>query len=359
MTRTGGIGGDQRHVLVLADDLSGAAEAAAGFIGRGLGVEVLLHAGAPRRPVTVLDLHTRRLCVADAEDAVAQALSIADGRQTIIKIDSLLRGPIDATVRAAAATGRPVIIAAGNPQLGRTVVDGVVLVDGIPLDQTDLWTAESTPAPRSIAAAAGHVPGVQIVDISSDADLDKVVAHATPDTILIGTGALTAAVARTLPQRSAARPVAASSRTVIVVGTADSGACAQLRELESEGTAVVRIDSADLLAGCAAKPVAHDAVALAIDGPVAPENAHRLVHALADVAAGIIDDSTDLVLTGGETARTVLDRLGVDRIQPIHEIHAGAIASVTPDGRLVVTRPGSFGDHRSLATIAAYLTQQQ
>ena len=180
VTRTGSLGGDQRHVLVLADDLSGAAEAAAGFIGRGLGVEVLLHAGTPRRPVTVLDLHTRRLCVADAEDAVAQALSIADGRQTIIKIDSLLRGPIDATVRAAAATGRPVIIAAGNPKLGRTVVDGVVLVDGIPLDQTDLWTAESTPAPRSIADAGGHVPGVQIVDITSDADLDRVVAHATP-----------------------------------------------------------------------------------------------------------------------------------------------------------------------------------
>jgi len=156
VTRTGGIGGDQRHVLVLADDLSGAAEAAAGFIGRGLGVEVLLHAGVPSRPVTVLDLHTRRLCVADAEDAVAQALSIADGRQTIIKIDSLLRGPIDATVRAAAATGRPVIIAAGNPKLGRTVVEGVVLVDGIPLDQTDLWTAESAPAPRSIAEAAGR-----------------------------------------------------------------------------------------------------------------------------------------------------------------------------------------------------------
>ena len=166
MTRTGGIGGDQRHVLVLADDLSGAAEAAAGFIGRGLGVEVLLHAGVPSRPVTVLDLHTRRLCVADAEDAVARALSIAEGRQAIIKIDSLLRGPIDATVRAAAATGRPVIIAAGNPKLGRTVVEGVVLVDGIPLDQTDLWTAESAPAPRSIADAAGHVPGVRIVDIS-------------------------------------------------------------------------------------------------------------------------------------------------------------------------------------------------
>ncbi|MBB5162934.1 4-hydroxythreonine-4-phosphate dehydrogenase PdxA [Mycobacterium sp. AZCC_0083] len=355
MTGTESIGGDQRTVWVLADDVSGAAEAAAGFMGRGVGVEVLLHAGVSNRPVTVVDLHTRRLSVADAEKAVAQALSIAADARVVIKIDSLLRGSVEATVRAAAHTGRPVVIAAGNPTLGRTVVGGVVLVDGVPLDQSGLWAAESTPAPRSISDAAGAARGVRIVDITSDADLDGVVAQATPDTILIGTGALTAAVARTLPPRSGARAVAISSRTVMVVGTADSGVEAQLRHLETDGTAVVRIDSADLLAGRAAKPDVHDAVAIAIDGPVTPENAHRLVHALAGVAAGIIDDSTNLVLTGGETARTVLDRLGVDRMEPIAEIHQGAIACVTSDGRLVVTRPGSFGDDRSLATIAAYL----
>ena len=73
-----------------------------------------------------------------------------------------------------------------------------------------------------------------------------------------------------------------------------------------------------------------DSVALAIAGPVRPDDAHRLVAALADAAAGIIDDATDLVLTGGETARAVLDRLGVHALEPIHEIHTGAIVSVTP-----------------------------
>ena len=355
MTGTGSIGGDQHPLWVLADDVSGAAEAAAAFLGRGGGVEVLLTAGVSNRPVTVVDLHTRRLAAGDAENTVAQALSIADAARVIIKIDSLLRGPVEATVRAAVATGRPVVVAAGNPTLGRTVVAGVVLVDGVPLDQSGLWAAESSPAPLSIADAAGHASGVRIVDVASDADLDRVVAQSTPDTILIGTGALTAAVARRMPSRSEPRPVTGSSRMVMVVGTADSRAQAQLLQLETDGTPVVRIDSAELLAGRAATPDVRDTVAIAIEGPVAPANGHRLVHALAEVAAGIIDESTDLVLTGGETARTVLDRLGVDRMEPIAEIHPGAIACVTSDGRLVVTRPGSFGDHRSLATIAAYL----
>jgi 4-hydroxythreonine-4-phosphate dehydrogenase len=287
---------------------------------------------------------------------VTRALSDATGERVIIKIDSLLRGHVAATVRAARATGRPVIVAAGNPALGRTVVGGVVLVDGIPLVETGLWGAESAAPPRSIADAVGCAPGgVRIVDITSDVDLDRVVAQALPTTILIGTGALTAAVARSMPARLAVPSVQASPRTVLVVGTADSSASAQLRELESAGIAVVRIDSEDLLAGRAATPAVQDSMALAIEGPVAPANAHRLVHALAEVAAEIIDESTDLVLTGGETARTMLDRLGVTRMEPVAEIHPGAIASVTPDGRLVVTRPGSFGDHRSLATIATYL----
>jgi 4-hydroxythreonine-4-phosphate dehydrogenase len=356
VTGTGSIGGDQHPLWVLADDVSGAAEAAAAFLGCQGGVEVLLTAGVSNRPVTVVDLHTRRLSFADAENTVAQALSITGDARVIIKIDSLLRGPVEATVRAAAATGRPVVIAAGNPTLGRTVVGGVVLVDGVPLDQSGLWAAEISPAPLSIVDATGHASGVRIVDVVSDADLDRVVAQSTPDTILIGTGALTAAVARRMPSRSEPRAVIpSSSRMVLVVGTADGSAQAQLLQLESDGTAVVRIDSADLLAGRAAKPDVRDAVAIAIEGPVAPENAHRMVHALAEVVAGIIDESTDLVLTGGETARTVLDRLGVDRMEPIAEIHPGAITCVTSDGRLVVTRPGSFGDHRSLATIAAYL----
>ncbi len=170
MQRPGSIQREQHNVLVLADDVSGAAEAAAAFIGRTSGLEVHLHGGLPNGQVTVVDLHTRRVLAIEAEKAVAQSLSGAEGMRVVIKIDSLLRGHIQATVRAATATGRPVVIAAGNPALGRTVVGGVVLVDGTPLADTGLWGAESTAPPSSVADVVGHAPGVRIVDIDSDAD---------------------------------------------------------------------------------------------------------------------------------------------------------------------------------------------
>jgi D-threonate/D-erythronate kinase len=64
------------------------------------------------------------------------------------------------------------------------------------------------------------------------------------------------------------------------------------------------------------------------------------------------------VLTGGETARAVVDAIGITSLRPVHEIHHGAVVSVAPDGRRVVTRPGSFGDINSLVTITRYLTQR-
>jgi D-threonate/D-erythronate kinase len=65
-----------------------------------------------------------------------------------------------------------------------------------------------------------------------------------------------------------------------------------------------------------------------------------------------------LVLTGGETARAVVDAIGITTLHPVHEIHHGAVESVTTDGRRVVTRPGSFGTADSLVAIVRYLTQR-
>ena len=63
----------------------------------------------------------------------------------------------------------------------------------------------------------------------------------------------------------------------------------------------------------------------------------------------------DLVLTGGETARRVLDALDVHRLSPRGSVHHGAVVSTTDDGRTVVTRPGSFGGPDSLLAVLGAL----
>ena len=58
--------------------------------------------------------------------------------------------------------------------------------------------------------------------------------------------------------------------------------------------------------------------------------------------------TADMILTGGQTARSVLDALGVDQFTIVAEVSPGAIISRLPSGALLGTRPGSFGGLNSL-----------
>ncbi|WP_323186930.1 nucleotide-binding domain containing protein [Streptomyces sp. NBC_00365] len=95
---------------------------------------------------------------------------------------------------------------------------------------------------------------------------------------------------------------------------------------------------------------------LSIDGSAGPRPGmgRTLSTALGALAAAHLG-RPDLVLTGGETARTTLDALGITELEPLGEIHHGAVHSRTPDGRRVVTRPGSYGAEDSLLRIAVAL----
>ncbi|MFF5670825.1 four-carbon acid sugar kinase family protein [Streptomyces hygroscopicus] len=92
-------------------------------------------------------------------------------------------------------------------------------------------------------------------------------------------------------------------------------------------------------------------------GPERP-SARRLVHGLARAVRDAVaahPGALDLVLTGGETARRVLDALAVTELDPVGQVHHGAVHLSTSDGRSVVTRPGSFGDPDSLRHIVQAL----
>ncbi|ROZ42553.1 4-hydroxythreonine-4-phosphate dehydrogenase PdxA [Rhodococcus sp. WS3] len=388
-----------KPLVVIADDLSGAAESAAGFLARSSSVSLRLRPGTPDgSDVTVFDLHSRRSDPAQAARDVRTVLQSAAGFAVVKKIDSLLRGNIAAEVAELTRDGSPVIVAAGLPTLGRTVRDGVPLVDGVPLHTTSLWRAEATQPPHSIAEVLGDsvlttdVPlvvvrsealprilqeiadseSVAVCDVETDADLDMIVtaAQKVPRSRLVGTAALTAAVARSRTARSSDTAVQlCASRTVLtVVGTADTSAAEQVALLRNSGVRHVLVNSADLLSNSAEPSTILEAldggnVVISVGGPVVPSEAARLVSALAelitavDVSLAGREHPLDLVLTGGETARSVLDRLGVEHLSPVCEIEYGAVLSRDPAGRYIVTRPGSFGDVHSLLSITEFLSR--
>ena len=162
-------------MLVVADDLSGAVEVAAVLGARRI---ALGHADGD-----VIDLDTREL----PPDEAARRIRALDGRITFKKIDSLLRGNVQAEIEALERRGDRRAGAAGRgPDRARR-----------------------RPArPRRPAAARRRST---LLDAETDEDLDAIVAAAPPDATLVGSAGLAAALGRRLGAPPLPRPDAAAT----------------------------------------------------------------------------------------------------------------------------------------------------
>jgi 4-hydroxythreonine-4-phosphate dehydrogenase len=361
--------------------------------------------------ILVLDTDNRKLTADAAAVRLRQVLdSLPAGDQSptaFLKIDSLFRGPVASQLEVLAADG-PVILAPALPPLGRSTVNGTVHHQGVPLHKTTLWHAETSVPPATIAAAlhplattlvelatvrtGGETLAAALKDASADgpfpvvvcdaetpADLEAIViaALSIPGVRFAGASALGSALVgapvpalpRTATEALNRSPAVVHSsigvRTtggfpLLVVGSASGPAREQLKALADDGVAVITLSPADLLAGTAdlaplAAALTTGPAAVTVDASaVDPAMSTRIAGALARTVALLARDRP-LMLTGGETARSVLDALGVQRLSVQGEIEHGAVLSLAPDGNPVVTRPGSFGETNSLRTILAVL----
>ncbi|MEO6413349.1 MAG: four-carbon acid sugar kinase family protein [Pedococcus sp.] len=393
--------------LIVADDLSGAAESGATFLLRTTRITVLVTSmtendsdalqDSPR--VVVLDTDSRHLAAeaagTEVAHCVARAGTGAAGARVVKKVDSLLRGNIPTEVQALASLlGATPVVATALPSAGRTVVDGQPLVHGRPLADTTLWDAEEGDPPRTVAdVLAGLEPvtvplsvvrdgprlraaladaerrgAAPVCDAETDADLDAVVAASSVlDTpLLVGSAALVAAVARRFDADDAPAqpPVVASSEqehvVVAVVGSAAPTIAAQVALLTDLGLPILRLDPRELVtAPSQARSRVEQAltnlglvVALEQTSEVDPSAARRLSSALAFAAEPATSRATVLLATGGETAHAVLTSIGVGRLTPVATSDA-VVRSHTPDGVVVLTRPGSHGSPTSLLNALA------
>ncbi|WP_321815375.1 MULTISPECIES: four-carbon acid sugar kinase family protein [unclassified Paraburkholderia] len=142
-------------LLIIADDLSGAADCAIGFANAGHRTVVTLDEAQAAHDADVIaaDTDTRRLAPADAAARTAHA-SAALGRERRLykKIDSTLRGNWAAEVAALQKQAGLAIVAPAFPATGRTVRGGALLVHGVPLDQTETWQLEHAGRNADMAA---------------------------------------------------------------------------------------------------------------------------------------------------------------------------------------------------------------
>ncbi|MGT2462570.1 4-hydroxythreonine-4-phosphate dehydrogenase PdxA [Sinomonas atrocyanea] len=398
-------------VLVQADDFSGAAEVGQQFTAHGFTARILLTTAATRlrdlssggSEVVVVDTHTRSAAPRAAHAAVTAAVAGAGPAAVVFKkTDSLWRGNVGAELSALVGLGYDVVLAGALPAMGRTVVGAEPLVAGLPLRASGLWSVEARPAPETLAelfasgpvrflglevvrssdvlerirsVLGGPAPAVVVVDGETEADLSAVVdavcslhlSSGGRPVALAGTGQLAGLLARRLAADAAhsahspagrERPATATGHrgaVLAVVGSASRAARVQVEHLAAAGVDVVDPTSPQTQGapGVRAALARGRSVALTVpEGRVDPSRSAALVRGLALAARKAQEGlRPDLILTGGETAREVLDALGISSLVPLAAVQHGAVVSLADDGRLVATKPGSFGDPLVLAQL--------
>jgi uncharacterized protein YgbK (DUF1537 family) len=173
-----------RRWLILADDLTGAADSAIPFARRGL--ESVVGWGDPPglRPDTPVFAHntdSRGLGARAAAEKHGRALEalFEPGLALFKKIDSTLRGQPAAEIAATMAHVKGAgpafgILAPAFPATGRTTQDGRVRVHGRPLEEEEVWRRDhsygsaSLPEILATAGVAAHVVPLATVRAGRD-----------------------------------------------------------------------------------------------------------------------------------------------------------------------------------------------
>ncbi|MCU1321496.1 MAG: four-carbon acid sugar kinase family protein [Acidobacteriaceae bacterium] len=166
------------RLLVIADDLSGAADSAIACTRTGLSAMVTLRdtLDEPQTEVLAIDCDTRDVEPQQAAECVARILSRHVSTPDLLvfkKIDSTFRGNIGAelaellrTRRNANLSERPIVIvlAPAFPAGGRTTVDAHQFVHGVPLQESETWTSYLDKSPTHLPSSLKAV-GLRVVKL--------------------------------------------------------------------------------------------------------------------------------------------------------------------------------------------------
>lgn len=414
----------------LADDLSGALEVGAVFHRLGRPVELSLDSSAcpETQPDTILgyDLNTRALSPEEARATVfdfSERLKEQGVSPLVKKIDSTMRGWVGCELEAIldSKVTDAIALCPTNPDVGRTVENGVLLVDGVPVNQTAFCHDPGFPILQSrldeiiraqtklqiegcplekvrsgddalatwIATALNKGGRILCFDALNRCDLESIVrASGSLDSSLLpcGSGAMAEAVGRVqgmTEKGNRARLTPTSARedrgTAFLIGSAHPASLAQCEKLASERPVVFcRFDPFDQGSWAASIESARTTLRTAVIVMVGADSSNQGDRsAAAELIQGFFrqfaqamrnnEEPFDCFITGGETARTVIDGFDGHSLEIIDELERGVgVAAIRepapagPDSRMrVVTKPGGFGQPNTLIHCYDYLTAKE
>lgn len=359
--------------LLIADDLTGACDAAVQFTASGQRVVVALEMAAVSNPdVLAVSTESRGLSLEEAQQAtIAMARRFAEIKPRILfkKIDSTLRGNAGAEIAATllAFGCDAAVITPAFPAMKRIVANGWLRVDGPvefrPIELGAYLREQGLGSHRHIccsdvAAAIGDGANYLSVDAVCDADLDVVVQtvmKAKRRILWAGSAGLAAALARNISSgiESAAHSARRTGPVLFCIGSTHAATAAQQRRLFAE-RAIYPV-SADATARTVADAL-RDGRNVMIEIP----RGRISELCIAELLRGAREFAGALALSGGDTASHVCRALHVHSIELHDEVEAGipwgTLRGGAMDGIAVATKSGAFGDSGALIAIADFFT---
>lgn len=373
-------------IVVIADDLSGAAELGAIGLRHGLKAEVLLSGEiSGNADLVCVDTNSRLLQPSKAAErmkAFAKSVSAANPQWVYKKVDSVLRGNIAVEIEALLqVTGLPMaLLVPVNPSLGRIIRDGRYFVHGTPVDKTEFAHDPAHPRksshvrellgtvcklPIQICKLGDVLPhaGIAVGEAGSVEDLRAWAAQVKPGMLAAGTAEFFAAMlARDIsqsPPRSHKERHAGSE--LFVCGSTSESMRAFIEGERLEGTPVFSLPPGlargEALNGADAESIAqktadalqtHPRVILCVGLPLVKETnvAMGLAGHLVHVAAKVVrtGKANHIYAEGGATAMALVREMDWERLVLVREMALG-VATVAVDGEeslRFTMKPGSY-----------------
>ncbi|MHA6643986.1 four-carbon acid sugar kinase family protein [Mesorhizobium sp. A623] len=400
-------------LLIVADDLTGAADCGVVCVKRGLDAVVVMAPDtlAEFVDVVAIDANTRVLHAEAAAEKTARILTAFGHKKRSLvfkKIDSTLRGHFGVELAAMLSARRGivpdsvVVLAPAFPTLGRTTVDGNHLLWGRPLEESEPWRSEGKTGraflPQMVSDAglrAELLPldrvregddallttmkrlaarsDVIACDSETDDDL-AALARASfqlgRETIWAGSAGLVGHLvdAAGLKRAQAEHMLAATvGAQVFVVGSRSAISWRQAAALAAlDGVEVVDIDptasAGDLdkvdFKGRFSAALETGKTVLIWQAGAEPSIETAKSRQCGDLATQIAHHKSRigaLFATGGETARCLLEALDVRALRLIDEIEPGVALSMAVGGGdlAMITKAGAFGNDATMAVCRA------
>ena len=399
------------QIAIIADDLTGAGDSAVQFVR--CGWETQLYVGGSEEAFALGDMQAQVVSVnsnsramtaqaaAEAVEREMQTFRRHDVRHVFKKVDSTLRGAFAAEIEAARRQWHEnaiAVVCPAYPDTGRTLENGVLLVNGKPVTETSAGTDPVTPVtessvpailgcelvspvsddtPATLAQKIGRAGSIVVVDASTDADLKRLaqaIVMLGERALPVGAGGLAMAMAAAW-----ASDPDSGEFVLAVVTSQHSATRAQVVALQEQGAKVltpepqVLADEArwqqwqehTLAQGIDINDASRVLVLLAPSRQTPGLSAATVARRLGQFALAVVrmGKVRGLIATGGDGAEQVMCALQATGIRLIDEVSGGVPLGTLIGGEYtgmpIVTKAGGFGSENVLIQAAETLTERK